>query len=517
MADLCGDTFLIGFAGCVGGSGFARPASGFVDAVVICGAFGAFGASGRTAIFTVEGDAQSAFAVVRAFAIFLADLFFCTARTVTIFAVFVDAVAADLGGVGMDVGVVVVAVLGACAGNTHAEPIAVFVFASGGCTATFVDRAVAVVIDAICADLGCCGQDFALTSSPFSALAGLLAGFAGADVHAVDRACETFLCLPIGALAGRCAAFVDFAIAVVVFSVVADLLGRGGHFTDTSRPDAVGADLDTFLAGADAEGSCGAAVALAAEFFVDLAVAIVVLFVALFVGGGDAAFASAPLSVATSALSFFTKSLATGFCGACIAGLGLTCGAFGGGRRSATTVRTIGIIRRDPTCFAVVRDLEPVGVSEDILPCVGAGFDFETGSFGDGADGGLAGIGTGSDIQIAPAKSGGFDVVAGRGRGRRGCGSALALGGWVAEVGAAIHPVAIEKGIAACRIDVDLKVQVGACRTTARAHKPQLIAAFDLLSDFDFYAAFFHVEVVGLFSVSVADTHIVSVARGTTA
>ena len=41
------------------------------------------------------------------------------------------AVTADLGGVGMGVGVIVVAILGALAGSTHAEPIAVFVFAKG--------------------------------------------------------------------------------------------------------------------------------------------------------------------------------------------------------------------------------------------------------------------------------------------------------------------------------------------------------------------------------------------------
>jgi len=141
--------------------------------------------------------------------------------------------------------------------KTHQTPLAsasteITLFAT---ERAVVDLAVAIVIFAI-ADLDNCLD--ACTRSPFSALTSLSAFFAGADILSARS----------GGSALALAAFVDLAVAIVVFAV-ADLglwFGGGAAFPLSSAAGLFAASTSSLT--------------ITREIFVDLAIAIVVFVVA---------------------------------------------------------------------------------------------------------------------------------------------------------------------------------------------------------------------------------------------
>ena len=495
----------------------AWPTSDLIDTLKFSGAIAAFFAGDGAAVFAFEGDAKAASAVVGALAAFLSDLFFPDIRATFIdlaIAIVIAAIVTTLCCAGMDGWIVVVAILFGGASEADAVAIAILIDTHAAAGAAFIDLTIAVVVEAIAADLGSFGQCLSFASSPHAIDALLFACLADADIGAVDRACEAILCLAAGAGSLHDTAFINLAIAVIVKAVVADLLGLGSQLTETSGPIAVDAKLRTCLTDADPFSVCGAAVTTSAQFFINLTVAVVVFAIADLIRGFDVVGAGSPLSICAALCSIFARADASGTAGTCITSAGLAACAFG---RCAAAVVAIGVISGDPACDAIVSDIVPSGIAKDILTGGIAAIDFEASSFGNSADGGLVGVGLGADIKRGSAEADGFDVIADRRWRRwwRGGAAAFALCGGMAEISATADPIVMEEGIAVSVADVDLEVEVRACGAAAGTDLSEAVAALDLLTDADLDGSAFHVEVVGLFSVAVTEADVISAARRT--
>ncbi len=194
------------------------------------------------------------------------------AGQVAVFAVFVDVIAADLGGVGVDLGIVVVAILGALA--VGADTVAVFVVVGAvGCAAGAVASG-AVFVDAVAADLRCARIDLGIVvvaverfgaSDFLGEVPVFVFVFAGGrarhiaifavfvDVVAADLACARMdLGIVVVAILGALAVGAD-AIAVFVFVGTVDLCGDGDLDREGgSKALALCFDLPSVF-----EGSCG--------------------------------------------------------------------------------------------------------------------------------------------------------------------------------------------------------------------------------------------------------------------
>jgi hypothetical protein len=195
--------------------------------------------------------------------------------------------------------------------------------ASGGASAgkIFIHLTIAIVVESI-ADLDAWG-DLALAGAPISILADLFARLTNTASCCTAGACITGAALAI--LAGRSTAFIDLAITIVVDAIAADLSGSGlsgsngtfgGGFCGVTDEDArTLAGSDTDLAG----------LAEVREGFVDLTVAIVVDPVAKLGAWCHLACTSSPDSVDTASCPSSTRAHPLCSCCAAVTGLGERC------------------------------------------------------------------------------------------------------------------------------------------------------------------------------------------------
>lgn len=188
--------------------------------------------------------------------------------------------------------------------------------------AAVVDYAVAVVVDLVAADLAA-WEHLSLARAP-SGIAGLYARFTRPHALGLGKTPITRPCL---ALFGASAVFIEDAVAVVVFVVVADFcLGQRDALAKT--PCAACAGLAARLAFADPDhvgwGSIDAralvSICAARTSVIDRSVAVVVFAVSAIIRCQRLGFstASSPTKVGTGLRSIFADADASGIWGACI-------------------------------------------------------------------------------------------------------------------------------------------------------------------------------------------------------
>ena len=150
-------------------------------------------------------------------------------------------------------------------------------------------------------------SDFVCATPPFAAFAGLFAFFA--------LTCVSATILSLTVFAGT--TFIDFTVTIVVFAVTD--LDFGLYFVFADAPDAALTSLCSFTTGSLACSAGFSGVTIALEFFVGLAVAIVINTVTVFfVFGENFAFAFAPLTVDTQLLATFAGAYFVGAFGASV-------------------------------------------------------------------------------------------------------------------------------------------------------------------------------------------------------